>query len=298
MRVPYSTSYREGNADIALAAERLATAQRQVSSGQRVTVASDDPVGAASVIEQQGTVAQIDAYTAANDAASSRLNVADSVLADVINKISAAQAAAIGAQGSQATANQRDAAIQKLNALRDALLSDMNTQFKGTYLFGGTNVTVAPYSQASNGTVSAYQGDATAAAVEVDPSRTVPLSFDGGRILQGSDTADLFSTLSGLATAIGAGDSAGITQGIAALGRGLDRATVAQTAVGNALNTLDDAGTQLASARQDATSRISKLRDADMAAAITEMTRAQNAYSAALGAFATVGKLSLMDYLK
>jgi len=298
MRVTFNTSYREGSADIALAAQRLADAQRQVSSTHRINVASDDPAAAASVIDQQGSIARIDAYTAANDAASSRLNVADSVLSDVINKITAAQTTALGAQGSTVTASQRNAAVQQLNALRDALLSDVNTQFKGTYLFGGTNVAVAPYTQAPNGTVSAYQGNTTAAAVDVDATRSVPLTFDGSRILQGSDPTDVFSALSALTTAVGAGDNPGISVGLAALGRALDRSTVAQTAVGNALNTIDAAGTQLASARLDAGARVSKLQDADMAVAITEMTRAQNAYSAALGAFATVGKLSLMDYLK
>ncbi len=298
MRVPFNTAYRNGGADIALAAERLADAQRQVSTTRRINVASDDPAGAASVISQQGTIAQIDAYTAATDAASSRLTVADSVLSDVITKITAAQAAALGVQGSQATPAQRDAAIQQLNALRDALLSDMNTQFKGKYLFAGTDVSAAPYTQAANGTVSAYQGNTAGAAVDVDANRSVPISFDGGNIVQGSDPADLFASLSALTTAIQAGDSAGIGQGLDALGRGLTRATVAQTVVGTALNTIDAASTQLASARQDATSRVSKLQDADMAVAITDMTRAQNAYSAALGAFATVGKLSLMDYLR
>jgi flagellar hook-associated protein 3 FlgL len=298
MRITLDMSYRGGTADIAIAAERLANAQHQVSSGHRISAASDDPSGAASIIEQQGTIARIDAYTAAGDAASSRLHVADSVLSDVIDKISAAQTTALGAQGSQTTSNQRDAAVQQLNALRDALLSDMNTQFAGTYLFGGTNVLVAPYSQAANGTVSAYQGNATTSVVGVDASREVPISFDAGKVLQGGDPSDIFGTLSDLARAIGAGDNAGISAGLAALGRGLDRATVAQTAVGNALNTVDSSGVQLQSARLDAVARVSKLQDADMAVAITEMTSAQNAYAAALGAFATVGKLSLMDYLR
>jgi flagellar hook-associated protein 3 FlgL len=297
MRVPFSMSYRQGNDDIAQTAERLAAAQQQVSSQKRIQVASDDPAAAASIIEQQGTLARIDAYTAANDAASSRLNVADSVLSDVINKITAAQTAALGAQGSNVTANQRDAAVQQLNGLRDALLSDMNTQFKGTYLFGGTNVTVAPYTHAAGGAVSAYQGNATTSAIEVDATRSVALSFDGGKIMQGTDSSDLFTTLAALTTAIDAGDNAGISVGLAALGRALDRSTVAQSAVGNALNTIDSAGAQLTTARLDATSRVSKLQDANMAEAISEMTRAQNAYAAALGAFATVGKLSLMDYL-
>ncbi len=298
MRVTFSTSFREGSTDIAIASQRLADAGRQVSSGHRINAPSDDPAGAAAVIEQNGAIARIDAYTAANDAASSRLNVADSVLSDVINKLTSAQTTAIGAQGSTVTPNQRDAAVQQLNALRDALVSDLNTQFKGTYLFGGTAVTTAPYTQAADGTVSAYQGNATAAAIDVDANRSVPASFDGDRILQGTEAVDVFGTLAALTQAITAGDSAGISQGLAALGRGLDRATTAQTAVGTALNTLDASGAQLSSARLDATARVSKLQDTDMVSAITQMTQAQNAYSASLGAFAALGKLSLMDYLR
>jgi flagellar hook-associated protein 3 FlgL len=298
MRVTFGIEFRDGTADIALAAERLAAAQRQVSSGHRINDLSDDPVGASSVVQQQSAIARIDAYTAASDSASSRLTVADSVLSDLIDTITAAQTTVVGAQGSEVTATQADAAVQQLGALRDAVLSDMNTQVNGTFLFGGTNVLAQPYVQLAGGAVSAYQGNAATASVGVDASRSVPISFDGGQILQGADPADLFSTFASLATAITNRDSVGMSQGLAALKRAFDRATVAQTAVGNALNTIDSATTQRVTARNDAAARLSKVQDADMASAITEMTSAQNAYSAALGAFATVNKLSLMDYLK
>ena len=43
---------------------------------------------------------------------------------------------------------------------------------------------------------------------------------------------------------------------------------------------------------------MSKLEDVNMAEAITEMTHADAAYRAALGAVGTVSRVSLLDYLK
>jgi flagellar hook-associated protein 3 FlgL len=297
MRMTFSMAYREGAIDIAQTSERLAAAQKQVSSGNRVNVASDDPVSAARIVDEQGSIARIDAYTSANDAASSRLNIADSVLSDVVERISYAQTLVTGAQGSTVTQAQRDAAIQGLSGIRDALVSDLNTKFDGAYLFSGTDSTDAPYTQASNGTVSAYRGNTSVASVDVDGTRQIQSTFDGSRIAQGSDSADIFTVLSNLTTAIANGDAAGMENGAAALGRAFDRATLAQTTVGNAMRTVDDAGERLAALRVDASARASKLQAADMAAAITAMTQAQTSYQAALAAFATLGKTSLMNYI-
>ena len=55
---------------------------------------------------------------------------------------------------------------------------------------------MSPYSQASNGTVSACRGNTTAAAVDVDPTRSVARPFDGSQTLQGSDAVDLVATFS------------------------------------------------------------------------------------------------------
>ena len=225
MRITPGIVYRESTNNIALAEQRLAAAQQEVSSGLRISVPSDDPVGAASIVQQQSTIAGLDAYTSASDSANSRLTVTDSVLSDLINQITSAQTTVAGAQGSNVTQAQVDAAVQQLNAIRDAVLSDMNTQVNGTYLFGGTDALTAPYTQAAGGGVSAYQGNAATASVNVDPNRSVPISFSGGQILQGTDAADLFSTLASLATAITTRDSTGMSQGLDALNRAFGRAS-------------------------------------------------------------------------
>jgi flagellin-like hook-associated protein FlgL len=44
--------------------------------------------------------------------------------------------------------------------------------------------------------------------------------------------------------------------------------------------------------------RVSKDEDADLTAAISELTRADTAYRAALGAIGRASRTSLMDYLR
>ena len=104
--------------------------------------------------------------------------------------------------------------------------------------------------------------------------------------------------LSNLVTAVKAGDNPAIGQGLDALGRALARAIQAQTQVGTSLNALDAARTQLGREHIDTASRISKLRDANMASAISEMTESDTSYRAALAAFSKIGSVSLLDYLR
>lgn len=297
MRVTFSNTFDQSSRSITQAASALAEAERQVSSGRRIDRPSDDPLATASSIGVRATVTRIDAYVSASDTATSRLSVADSVLTDVINQLTAAQTSALGARGTVQTQAQRTAAAGELLAIRDALMSDINTQFQGTYLFSGSQVTTAPYVAVGAG-VSAYQGDQSPTSVDVGRWRTASSTFDGGQIYQGSDPQHVLDVLTNLAAAVTAGDNVAIGVGIDALNRAFDRATAAQAQIGNQLHALEGSRIQLTSNRNSAMARVSKLEDADLAQASMRLTQAETAYRAALGAAATLDRVSLMDYLK
>ena len=297
MRIPLITTYRNSVDAINQAAGQMVDAQRRVATGRRISVASDDPAGNSLLMAQNAAIAQIDAYTQATDTASSHLSIADSALTDIVNQLSAAQTAALSAEGSNKTQSQRDGAVASLQAIRDSLVNDLNTQVNGVYIFSGTKTTTAPFTEAG-GVVSAYQGNASTDAVDIGTNRTIGLTIDGSQITQGSDPQDVFTTISTLITAIQAGDDNGMQQGGVALSNAFKRATAAQTLIGTALSSIDGAQQQLTAERLQATTRLSKVQDADMAQAVSDMSRANTAYQAALGAFARIGQLSLMDYLK
>ena len=297
MRITFTNPFDAAIRAISVAAEELANAERQVATGRRINVPSDDPAGTVSAIGSHADMLRIDAYSSATDAASSRLAVADSVLSDIVTQLTSAQATALGARGSTVTQAQRTAFSGELLAIRDTLLGDINTQFQGAYLFSGSNVTVAPFAQTVIG-ISAYQGDQSSTAIDVGPNRTVAGTFDGGQIFQGTDSTHVLDVLTDLASAVSSGDEAAIGNGIDALKRAFDRATIGQAQIGNDLRTLDDGRFHLAADRTVAVSAASRAVDADLVQASARLAQAETAYRAALGAAAALGRVSLMDYLK
>ena len=121
------------------------------------------------------------------------------------------------------------------------------------------------------------------------------ISFDGSSIAKGA-TPTISSSLSKLMAAVTAGDSTGMTQG--STRSAVLIAPDAQSHVGIGLNVLDDARVRLNSQKLDTGAQLSATEDANMAAAISQMSKASTAYQAALGALGRIGSLSLMDYLK
>lgn len=297
MRIVFNTSFEEGVLSMNRASEALSEAQRQVSSGRRMARPSDDPLGTAAAITEHAALSRLAAYSSAADAASYRLGIADSALSDVITQLTAAQTSALAARGSFQTQAQRDAASRELLAIRDALTADINTKFQGSYIFSGSNV-LSPAYTVTGSTTSAYLGDSSISQIEIEPGRSVASTFDGGKIFQGSDSRHVLEVLTDLATAVAANDQAGIAIGVDAIGRAFDRATSAQAEVGNDLRVLDDGRLRLASERTGVIARLSSVEDADLAQAAARLSQAETAYRAALSSVATLGRITLMDYLK
>jgi flagellar hook-associated protein 3 FlgL len=297
MRITFAGQYRDSMANIEQANERLADFQQQVSSGRRISRLSDDPAGTSSAIAERDRMATIDQYARTSDSAHSRLTILDTVMSDIVTKLTAAQSTATSALGTTQTATQRSAAAQDLAGIKSALVDDFNTSFQGNFLFAGTKSTTKPYAVGGGGVVAAYAGSTTDVKVDVGQGRSVPIGFDGSAITKGSDPTDLFTTLDNLITAVGAGDSAGIATAMTTLGDVFARAVSAQSKVGAAMDTVDTNKQRLTTVKLAAKTHLSTLEDANMADAIAGMQQSDTAYKAALAAAANAGKTSLMDYL-
>lgn len=297
MRVTFDMTFRNGVYDIHRASEAFMRAQREVASGRRLHVPSDDPSATAQVIGEYAEQRAIDSYARASDSASSRLMVADSVLSDVILRIQDAQVKTSAASNSFLTQPQRDALALELEGIRDALLTAVNQQYRGTYMFSGTMVTTTPFAKDAAGQVSAYQGNGEGQALDVDRSRSVAVTFDGGELV-----GDLFVSLDQLVTAVRTGNTNGpgfsTTDGMGKLQQAFDRATAMQSRVGAALNDVDEQQARLAEVRRASVARRSSLEDANMAEAISKMQQARTAHEAAIAAVGAASRPSLLDYLK
>src|SRR5262245_29366532 len=192
MRLTFNAQNRNSTAGLEGAATRLMEFQRQVSTGKRIEKPSDDPSAMLGAIGEHAETAAIDQYARATDTVASRLSVVDTVLSDLVTQIERAQVAAASGRGSSKTQVQRDDAATELEGIRDTIFSDMNTAFNGTYVFSGSASTVAPYTRAGSGPISAYGGATSEMVVDIDQQRAVKIAFNGQLVTQGSDAQDVF----------------------------------------------------------------------------------------------------------
>ena len=297
MRISFQTGYRNTLADIERTNADLAKYQQQISSGKRLEVPSDDPTAAVGAVKEHTEIATLDQFTQSADSANSRLTVIDTVLSDVVSKLTQAQATTASAMGNTATAQQRISAADDLAGIRDSLFASFNTMFRGTYLFGGTDTTTAPYAQNPDGSIGAYLGTTTAQSVDINRQKAVQVTYNADGITRGADATDVFGVLQNLIADVQSGNQANMQAGMDALKRAFDRAVSTQSKVGTDENAVADEQSRLDAMRRAAAARLSSEEDTNMAAAITGLSAADTAHKAALGAAATINKLTLLDYL-
>lgn len=295
MRVTFQTAYG-GIEYVNAAAAQAARARQQVQSGKRVEKASDDPAAMQRAVEGRGEMRAIDTYSRTADSAMAKLTTLDTVLSGVVDKLQQATVAVTSVKGSIATQTQRDAAALTLEGLRDSLAADLNTTFRGAYVFGGSQSTTTPYVKV--GSSWTYQGNNTPVGVDIGSGRSVDVALDGQALAQGTDTTNVLDELESLIVAVRAGDNVTMGTGLTALGRAFSRATRTQSQIGVDEQSIVEGQVQLTASRLAVLTRVSKDEDADLASAISEMSRADTAYKAALGAIGTASRNSLLDYLR
>lgn len=295
MRVTFNEQHSGTNA-LQTAAQELARAQRAVTTGKRVNVASDDPLAARKIVQERAELSALDAYQHSADTASSRLSASDTALSGLIELYTQALATATAGRGTTATPEARVALAASLRGTRAGVLTQVNAQFAGRPLFAGS----ASEGRAYDGVPGAwtYQGTAETVQLEVQRGRVVSVTFDGQALMQGGDAVNALDALDALATAVEAGDDAGVAAGMAAVERAMARATRVQGSLGADERGIADAVSQLSALRLASETRRSKAEDANLAEAITRLSEADTAYRAVLAAVSREERMSLLDYLR
>ena len=219
--------------------ERLAEAilefQREMTIGERLTQPSDDAQGVAKPIGARLEIARVEPYVRTLDTVAARLTVMYTALADIIDRLTRAHVAIVSAQGSATTQGEREIAAQTLVGIRNMVLADLNTSFRGAHLFAGDDCTTRPFVTDPAGVVGPYQGSAREMSVDIDEARSVTSGLVGSSISQGAAKTDVFAVVDAAAAAARTGDARALAQAHAELRDALTRAADAQMRVGTSL---------------------------------------------------------------
>ncbi len=131
--------------------------QNQVSTGQRITLPSEDAPAARRAITLQRLLERKEQLRSNVDTGQFFLESTFSSLNDVAASLGNVRGAALGAAGTTSTDAIRGEAVTAINLAIESLLTTANTQFRGRFLFAGSQTNVRPFGY--DGAYVKYFGD-------------------------------------------------------------------------------------------------------------------------------------------
>jgi flagellar hook-associated protein 3 FlgL len=197
MRVSTNQIYNTGIRNIQNKQSDLNTLENQMSTGNRMVTAADDPVGAARALVISQKMAVNTQYMTNQSNADSALSELDTQLSAITDKIQDIQSNIVNAGNGTYSDSDRAALATELQQQLNSLLSFANaTDSTGQYMFSGSKGNTEPFS-ISGGTAT-YAGNDSERTLQVSSSQNMETSVSGSdlfmRVAQGNGT---FSTAAG-----------------------------------------------------------------------------------------------------
>jgi flagellar hook-associated protein 3 FlgL len=168
---------------------KLAHTQQQLSSGQRLVTAKDDPVAAGTAAGLDRAVAELERFGMNASAVQNRLGLQENALTQVGDAMARVNELVIQANNAAMGDDSRQAISTELKSIYAGLLDLANsTDGAGRYLFGGTSDGSAPFAIAGGNVI--YSGDQTQRQVEVAPDMFVADTLPGSEVFLRLRTGD------------------------------------------------------------------------------------------------------------
>jgi flagellar hook-associated protein 3 FlgL len=189
-RVSLAQMFTQGLRGMLSAQSAINKTQSQVSSGKRITTPSDDPAGAAQILQLDQTQANIDQYKKNITGATNNLELEDSSLESVNNLLVRVRELTVQAGDGALSQKERQGIATELGLRLEELSNIANTRSaNGEYIFAGFQGKNAPFVQSGNS--YSYQGDAGQRSVQISSSTYVAVNDSGKDIFVAVDSKRL-----------------------------------------------------------------------------------------------------------
>jgi len=286
--------------------QRIAQANAEVSSGSKVSVASDAPDEIAPLLQLRATQAHNTQIKTNLSVAQSNADAADSALTGAISLMETAVSLA-----SQGTNSNTDAATfqglgTQVAALQQQMLNYSQTTVLGNYIFSGDQGNSPSYAldlTSANGidqliaTQQATQRIEDPAGGSFAAGQTAQAIFDD-RNTDGTFANDnVFNALNSLRLALLANDPTQVANTIANLKAASAHLSTSQSFYGNVQNRIQSATDYAGKFDVSLQTQIGQIQDADVAGAALQLTQDSTQLQAAFQMQAKMPHNTLFDYL-
>jgi flagellar hook-associated protein 3 FlgL len=284
--------------------------QTQVSTGQRIQSAEDDPAAMATILDSQAQGREISQYRASISRQQQAVTASYSAIKSLKTLSDRASEIATLASGVK-TADDLSAYTAEIDGMISNAVQLGNSKDQGNYLFGGTNGT-KPFEAATDGdgkvTSVSYQGNTSVNQFQIAGGTLFSIPVVGanstgsgarGVITDSASGADFITHLIQLRDDLKSGNQANIGDVDAGQLQADGDNLIYHIGLSGALQTrLEAADSMLKDQAQDLNTQVSDASGADIASTVVQLSQAQTAYQAALQSSSKLLSTSLMDYIR
>jgi flagellar hook-associated protein 3 FlgL len=276
------------------------TLTSELSSGLRVASLQDDPVAVAQSTLLGSSIAQDDTFvqTASNE--SSRLQVADSTLGEVVTQVTSAISTAVSGNNGTNNASDLASVAQSLSGVLDQILSLANTSYQGQYLFGGSQGATAPFTldTSTNPATATYSGDTNLQYVETPSGQKIQVNLPGSSVFGAAGSGVLGALNQLISDFSGGATTATLTTDTSALTTALGQLSSQRATLDSSLSRLQSSSTYVQTEESQLTVAQSSLVSADPATVATQLSQAETQHQALLSVINALGSSDLFSLMK
>lgn len=299
MRIPTDSISNSLIQQIQTLSSQQAQYQQELATGQSITNPSDNPAAMGRVLNMDSELQSIQQFSR-NNATATQIAQESYTGLSSLNTIatSASELAEEGASGTTSSTSYQ-AYSQQLNQLINQALQSANTQYNGSYLFGGTQTASAPFTATydANGNVTGvtYAGTASGASMMVGEGTSISPYTDG---TTNQGVADFINHLVTLRSAFDSQDVSAVQAVQPALQTSEDNILNSVSGIGAVQSGIEAVQSQNQAKFTSLQTLISNDTSADVATTTVQLSQAQAAYQAALESGAKIMQTSLLNYLQ
>jgi flagellar hook-associated protein 3 FlgL len=285
---------------------RMATTQAQLSSGERVSTASDDPSAVGDILQLEFNISGVKQTQANLNSVKGEVDTAESAIQSAGALLDQARTLGLqGANGTQ-TASGRAALAQAVQQVLGQLVDISRTSYQGSYVFSGDQSTSPAYAlnlASPTGVDRLLNNPSTRLAQDVN-GVTFAVSLTAGQIFDHRNPDDsvapdsVFAALNSLQLALANNDQTGIASALTSLSTAQDHMEQLHSFYGATQNRITNSLDLAQKYQTQWEASLGQVKDTDIAAATTELASENLSQQAALQAQGAMPRSSLFDYLK
>jgi len=284
---------------------RLLDLQRQLATGQRVNIPSDDPLAARRAVSARSVVSRNEQFLTNISSIGPTLNDSEAAVLTTVDALRRARELTLQGANEVNSQTQLDEIANEINEILESVFVQANTATNDRFIFGGTRTLEAPFeaTRDANGDIVdvTYQGNDEQFQVEISAGVNVDVNEPGSAVFgtpANPQSTEVLQVLIDTRDNLLAGNRDALQTRLGEFSEAEDQLLVVTSRLGAVQRRLERVESNLRDQNVQLQEVVSDNLDADFAEVTVNLNAETNAFRAALNAAGRVIQPSLIDFVQ